>query len=418
MTTFGGIFHVMNQFDLYVGSTVNKELGLRVKTYGYDYSEIFRALWSVYFCGGSCIEDLNQYLKEDLMMRPNTAIPSSDTVLRGIKELTTDNIEYTSTSGLTYSFNPSSKMNTLLLKLLMRTGLLKSGEYYDLDFDHQFIESEKFDAKRTYKGFKGYSPGVSSINGMIVHLENRDGNANVRFKQEKTLERMFQSLDSEGIKVRRFRADCGSYSKEVIKCALKHAKHIYIRAERCGSLYEKIKSKAEWQDVEIGFEKYEVASFPFESFEDVDSCRLVVQRQKKKANEQLDLYEGEYIYRSILTNDLDMTEQEVIQYYNGRGAAERIFDAMNNDFGWNRLPKSFMDENTVFLLMTAMAYNFYRFLLQNNALEKHFDLKTTSRIKKFIFRFISVPAKWIKTARCHVLNIYSTRAYDKIFALE
>ena len=32
-------------------------------------------------------------------------------------------------------------------------------------------------------------------------------------------------------------------------------------------------------------------------------------------------------------------------------------------------------------------------------------------------RFISVPAKWIKTARQHVLNLYTTqKAYPTIFA--
>ena len=33
---------------------------------------------------------------------------------------------------------------------------------------------------------------------------------------------------------------------------------------------------------------------------------------------------------------------------------EHIFDEMNNGFGWARLPKSFMAENTVFLLLTAI----------------------------------------------------------------
>ena len=144
MTSFGGIFYVMNQFDSYIGSAVNKELGHRVKTCGYDYSHIFRALWSVYFCGGSCVEDLNQYLRQDLKSRPDTLIPSSDTVLRGIKQLTTPNLSYTSNAGISYSFNPSTKLNTLLLKLLIGTGQLIGGESYDLDFDHQFIESEKY----------------------------------------------------------------------------------------------------------------------------------------------------------------------------------------------------------------------------------------------------------------------------------
>ena len=30
------------------------------------------------------------------------------------------------------------------------------------------------------------------------------------------------------------------------------------------------------------------------------------------------------------------------------GGKERFFDDMNNGFGWNRLPKSFMAQNTVF----------------------------------------------------------------------
>ncbi|MGZ2615200.1 IS1380 family transposase, partial [Bacteroides fragilis] len=47
---------------------------------------------------------------------------------------------------------------------------------------------------------------------------------------------------------------------------------------------------------------------------------------------------------------------------------------------------------------------------------KAFGLKKTSRIKAFVFRFISVPAKWIMTARQYVLNIYTeNRAYVRPF---
>ena len=46
---------------------------------------------------------------------------------------------------------------------------------------------------------------------------------------------------------------------------------------------------------------------------------------------------------------------------------------------------------------------------------KKFGLKATSRIKAFVFKFISVPAKWIKTSRQYVLNIYScNNAYADI----
>ena len=65
---------------------------------------------------------------------------------------------------------------------------------------------------------------------------------------------------------------------------------------------------------------------------------------------------------------------------------------MNNGFGWARLPKSFMAENTVFLLLTALIRNFYKFLM-GRLYTKAFGLKKTSRIKAFVFKFVSVPAK-------------------------
>ena len=81
-------------------------------------------------------------------------------------------------------------------KSQLATGQLKSGQEYDFDFDHQFIETEKYDTKTTYKKFLSYSPGVAVINYMIVGIENRDGNTNVRFNQRETLERIFKRLEA------------------------------------------------------------------------------------------------------------------------------------------------------------------------------------------------------------------------------
>ena len=87
----------------------------------------------------------------------------------------------------------------------------------------------------------------------------------------------------------------------------------------------------------------------------------------------------------------------------------------NNGFGWNRLPKSFMGENTVFLLLTALIRKFYKYIMERLDAKK-FGLKATSRIKAFVFKFISVLAKWIKKSRQYVLNIYScNNAYANVF---
>ena len=44
-----------------------------------------------------------------------------------------------------------------------------------------------------------------------------------------------------------------------------------------------------------------------------------------------------------------------------------------------------------------------------------FGIKATDRVKSFLFRFIAVPAKWIKTARQYKLNIFSNKPYNLIW---
>ena len=44
ITAFGGIFHVREQFSRFVGPVLDKEMGLRCTSYGYQYSEIAGSL--------------------------------------------------------------------------------------------------------------------------------------------------------------------------------------------------------------------------------------------------------------------------------------------------------------------------------------------------------------------------------------
>ena len=83
----------------------------------------------------------------------------------------------------------------------------------------------------------------------------------------------------------------------------KHSEHFYIRANNCASLYDRLLALRGWQREEINGIEYELNS-------------IVTEKWEGKA------------YRLIIQND------------------------MNNGFGWARLPKSFMAENTVFLLLT------------------------------------------------------------------
>ena len=217
LTPFGGIFSIMEQFDSILSSTIDSTLGLRCKLYGYQYSEIIRSLMCVYFCGGSCVEDVTTHLIDHLSLHPTLRTCSADTILRAIVELTRPNISYTSESDKVYDFNTADTLNGLLLNCLLSAGQLKEGEEYDVDFDHQFIETEKYDAKPTYKKFLGYA-----LRGGGRPKGNSDGNTNVRFHQKDTLNRFFERVEQKGLTVNRFRADCGSCSEEIVEEVEKH----------------------------------------------------------------------------------------------------------------------------------------------------------------------------------------------------
>ena len=95
LTPFGGIFSIMEKFDSMLSPVIDSTLGQRCSSiFGYQFSEIVRSLMSVYFCGGSCVEDVTSQLMRHLSYHPTLRTCSSDTILRAIKELTQENISY------------------------------------------------------------------------------------------------------------------------------------------------------------------------------------------------------------------------------------------------------------------------------------------------------------------------------------
>ena len=422
ITPFGGIYFVTRQFKP-VERAIDEYLGRRCASAGYRYGEIVRAMMCNFFCGGDRTEDIN-IIKGRLGQGPEGRLCSPDTVLRMLSQLTVADTVYKSGSGKRYRFNTAEALNGLLVYVAVKCGQLVPGRIYDLDFDHEFLKAEKWDARWTYKGMPGYSPAVAVLTDVktgeqvIVGIENRDGNANVKFHQEDTLNRILYMLALFGIKVRYARMDCGSYSRPVVKLLLEHCERIFIRAEMSQSLRTQLDEPQVWRKAEINGIEVETTSLPFDAFgDDAPNCRLVVQRTRKEQGEQLDIFDsGQYTCRAILTNEKRMTEPAVITYYNQRGAGEKIFDQMDNDFGWHYLPKSEMGQNAVFMLITAIIRNFYERLLRIDML-KHFGIEARTRMKAFIAKLIAVPAKWIRTGRHYLLNLYTcNEAYIGLFS--
>ena len=126
---YGEIFYAMNEFmRTGLDKLVDGRLNVRCANYGYQYSDIMLALFSIYLCGGDHIEDITTILNKYLSTAPGARIPSSDPIARGLKELRALNIAYTSKTGSVYVHDPAIKLNSLLLDMALLLGILKRGQ--------------------------------------------------------------------------------------------------------------------------------------------------------------------------------------------------------------------------------------------------------------------------------------------------
>lgn len=419
ISPFGGLnFVVKEAIDLNINKLLEEYLPKLPIQSKYSWFDLLMSYWSVFFCGGDCAEDLSLNLREGLQGSPMLKIPSPDRVLERIKSLSVPSEYFRAKRGKQeHHFSLASQLNRLNLKILsLYPDFVK--ENVILDYDNTIIYTEKADAERTYKKEKGYCPGVGLIGNHVVYVENRNGKSTAQVLQHKTIERMASLLDESNITVDAIRADSASYTYDIIKSMEKLAKRIFVRARMTDTLEGAISEIKNWKKIRIGNDIMFRGSTSFTPFvrnargnkskmKSLIEYRLVVTKEPRRDG-QLNLFTGEaYKYSVIMTNDWNMTDDEVVFFYNARGAREREFDVLKNDFGWDKMPFSKLEQNTVFLIIMAMCKNLYTHIIKKVSKTTKI-LSPDFRIKKFIFRFICIPAKWVYSGREYKLRLYGS----------
>lgn len=416
ISAFGGINFVFDYLKKSsISTTFNNCLPTLSKQSQYSWSDIFSSLLSIYLCGGDCIEDLQTHLSTHFINNPYVKLPSPDTLLRRLAGLAENNHTCRTKRGhVEHIYNTNPKLEQLNISLLKKFGAFDCDEL-TLDYDNTIIFNEKLDSKMTYKRNPGYQPGVCTLNeDQVLYIENRNGNSDAKSFQADTLQRLFDLLSMNDVRtIDHFRADAASYQYDVVELLNKNVKNFYIGCRN--SYVEKYFTEVtEWKEIiDTCNDTIEIGEIEFTPFQKqakgqgniANTYRLVVKR-KLKTDPQLDAFtQDAYEYRAILTNNKDYAATEVALFYNHRGNMEKQFDILKNDFGWKKMPFSRLEQNTVFLYLTAVCRNLYKKIISNFSLKVK-NLKPTYRIKKFLFRFIIVPAKWVKRGRQYQLNIY------------
>ena len=122
---FGGINFVFEEFNrLKIDKILSDSLPTLPAQSRYNWKDLLYSFWSIYFCGGNCIEDLSINLGHHLKNNPLVKIPSPDRVLNRFKELAIPEVLFSVPRGTSlHQFSLHIELNELNIKILKKIGL-------------------------------------------------------------------------------------------------------------------------------------------------------------------------------------------------------------------------------------------------------------------------------------------------------
>lgn len=378
---------------------IRQELGERPAQAQYSYKDVITSFTANCLAGGSYTEDLN-ILRDKQSSLAGNSYCSSDTFTRVTRQLIDmDHMELKQTTkGTETEFFFNRPLNRVLL-LSFKRYFGKEG-YKTLDHDHTKIFTNKPDAKACYKG-KGYYASFFSSDQIPLYVSMQSGNATPKSDLPEVLRQGLEAIRDGGLSFEIFRADGACYSEDVIRLIGEYCKYYIVRSQKSSYRQKAIDLSACKQ---VTIDKINYRIFEEEDVFGEKPCRRVYYQVVK---EEKDLFSDQE-FSEIITNlsEEEFSTGQVIAFYFARGAEERMFDEMKNDFILAHLPFSEAPFNLCYALMSALSLLLFR------AFKKFVHgvvgdyILPKMRVKQILFRLLAFPARMIHRSRRHIYNFY------------
>ena len=301
------------------------------------------------------------------------------------------------------------KVNRVLLQ-----AALHRCKQVTLDIDATEIVAHKAEAAWTYNKNKGFMPMVGHIaeTGQVAAVDFRPGNVPPAQDNLGFIKQCRRSLPA-GCTVKALRIDAAGYQTAIIRYCDKERINYAIRAKSSAALREQIDAvkDSDWQPLidrqgkAVSGEDTCRTSFCIGDYE--KAFTLIIQRKVLPGQASLDLDapgdpEGSaeisqdgYIYRAIATNRDELSDSEIVHWYNQRAEdSENRLKELKLDFGGDTLPCSDFHANALYFLITALSYNLFALMRQllPGDLAQHRAITIRGRL-------YAIAAKVVKTGR-------------------
>lgn len=306
------------------------------------------------------------------------------------------------------SFSAWVKVNQSILKVALHK--LKG---ITLDIDATEVIANKDGAKFTYKNNKGYMPMVGHVaeTGHVIAVDFREGNASPARENLEFIQHCENALPA-GCFVKKLRIDCAGYQAKIIEyCDVKGILYA-IRAKQSGVIKEKIaESKPEdWQPLlnrEGKIVNYQHTLRTVHCIGNYEkSFTLIIQRKEVKGQSEMEFDDeqasdevkiGRYIYRSIATNREEMSNSDIVNFYNQRAEdSENRIKELKLDFGGDTLPCTDFGANKLYFMICALSYNIFALmkLLLPESLSSHRVITIRKKLYTMAAKLVRSGRKW------------------------
>lgn len=378
---------------------IEQELGSRPAQAQYSYKNVIITFIANCLAGGSYTEDIN-ILRSKQASLAGASYCSSDTFTRVIRQfIDMDHMELKeSGKGTETEFFFNKPLNQILLQSYDK--YFRKEGYNILDHDHTKLFTNKPDAKSCYKG-RGYYASVFSTDQIPLYLSMQSGNATPKSDLIEVLRQGFEAMKETGLSFDIFRADGACYSEGVIQLVLVYFQHYIIRSQ---------KSQFRQQAIDLSACKYaKIGDMIYRVFEEEDvfaeePCRRIYYQVIK---EEKDLFSDQE-FSEIISNlpAEEFSTEQVITLYFARGAEERMFDEMKNDFLLAHLPFSEAPYNLCYAIIVALGLLLFRAFKKfvHGVVGQY--IRPKMRIKQVLFRLFAFPARMIYRSRRYTYNFY------------
>jgi hypothetical protein len=242
--------------------------------------------------------------------------------------------------------------------------------------------------------------------GMINTVEYRRGNVSPATGIFNQLRKACHQAKKAGKLIKKFRSDSAADQDEIFGYCDKEGIEYYVSLNQNKGIkkcIEKVKA-SQWKKMEGKYAKNIEKRWAVTEYRRSKGykIRILILRWP---NPKPDLFEGQYCYHVMTTNNWEIKPLEWLEMHNGRmGSIEHMNDEIKNDLGCDYTPSHEFEKNRGYFLLGVMAYNMLQILKRF-----YMGMETISwTVKRIRNYFINVCGKIVKTGRKFYCNIVNT----------